>query len=84
MGISMIFMLLGMMVQFRLKSKFATYRKVATSSGLNGKEVAEKMLWDNGIYDVQVTSVPGFLSDNYDPTKKTVNLSEEVYEGTNV
>ena len=84
MGISMIFMLLGMMVQFRLKSKFATYRKVATSSGLNGKEVAEKMLRDNGIYDVQVTSVPGFLSDHYDPTKKTVNLSEEVYEGTNV
>lgn len=84
MGISMIFMLLGMLVQFRLKSKFATYRKVVTSSGLSGKEVAEKMLRDNGIYDVQVTSVPGFLSDHDDPTKKTVNLSEEVYEGTNV
>jgi uncharacterized protein len=85
MGISMIFMLLGMMVQFRLKSKFATYRKVATSSGLNGKEIAEKMLRDNGIYDVQVTSVSGFfIRPLRPPTKKTVNLSEEVYEGTNV
>ena len=70
MGISMIFMLPGMMVQFRLKSKFATYRKVATSSGLNGKDIAEKMLRDNGIYDVQVTSVSGFLSDHYDPQQK--------------
>ena len=73
-----------LMVQFRQKSKFATYKKVATSSGLNRKEIAEKMVRKNGIYDVQVTSVSGFLSDHYDPTKKTVNLSEEVYEGTNV
>ncbi len=84
MGISMIFMLLGMMVQFRQKSKFAIYRKVATSSGLNEKEIAEKMLRDNGIYDLQVTSVSGLLSDHYDLTKKTTNLSEEVYERTNV
>lgn len=84
MGISMIFMLLGMAVQFRLKSKFAAYRNVPTSTGLSGKEIAEKMLRDNGIYDVQVISVPGFLSDHYDPTKKTVNLSAEVYEGRNV
>ena len=73
-----------MMVQFRLKSKFSEYRKVPTSSGLSGKEVAEKMLRGNGIYDVQVILVPGFLSDHYDPTKKTVNLSAEVYEGRNV
>lgn len=84
MAISVIFMLIGMMVQFRLKSKFKQYSKVPTSSGLSGKEVAEKMLRDNGIYDVQVVSVPAFLSDHYDPTKKTVNLSREVYEGRNI
>jgi len=84
MGISIIFMLIGMLVQFRLKSKFKEYAKVPTSSGLSGKEVAEKMLRDNGIYDVEVISVPGFLSDHYDPTKKTVNLSPDVYEGRNV
>ena len=82
--ISVIFMLLGMLVQFRLKSKFAEYTKVPTSTGMSGKEVAEKMLKDNGIYDVQVVSVPGFLSDHYDPTKKTVNLSPDVFEGRNV
>ena len=48
------------------------------------EEIAEKIVIENGIYDVQVTSVSGFLSDHYDPTKRTVNLSEEVYEGTNV
>lgn len=72
-------MLIGMAVQSRLKSKFKEYGQVPTSSGLSGKKVAEKMLRDNGIYDVQVTSVPGFLSDHYDPTTKTVNLSENVY-----
>jgi uncharacterized protein len=84
MAISLIFMVIGMAVQFRLKSKFSEYGKVPTSSGLSGKEVAEKMLKDNGIYDVQVVSVPGFLSDHYDPTKKTVNLSPDVYEGRTV
>lgn len=82
--VSLIFMVLGMIVQFRLKSKFAAYSKIATSSGLSGKEVAEKMLHDNGIYDVNVVSVPGFLSDHYDPSKKTVNLSPDVYEGRNI
>ncbi|HTL07809.1 MAG TPA: zinc metallopeptidase [Chitinophagaceae bacterium] len=83
-AISIIFMLLGMLVQFRLKSKFAEYSKVPTSSGLSGSEVAQKMLRDNGIYDVQVISTPGALTDHYDPTKKTVNLSEEVYDSRNV
>jgi len=82
--ISVLFMLAGMIVQYRLKSKFAAYSKVPTGSGLSGKEIAEKMLRDNGIYDVTVTSVPGFLSDHYDPSKKTVNLSPEVYEGRNI
>ena len=83
-AVSMIFMLIGMVVQYRLKSKFAKYTKVPTSSGLSGKEVAEKMLRDNGIYDVQVISVDGFLSDHYNPANKTVNLSPDVYSGTNV
>lgn len=83
-AISLIFMLVGMMVQLQLKSKFTEYSKVATSSGLSGQEIAEKMLRENGIYDVQVISVDGFLSDHYDPVKKTVNLSADVYEGRNI
>lgn len=77
-------MVLGMIVQFRLKSKFAEYAKMPTSSGMSGKEVAEKMLKQNSINDVQVVSVAGFLSDHYNPLNKTVNLSPEVYEGKNV
>ncbi len=84
MAISLIFMVIGMFVQFRLKSKFSQYSQVPTSKGMSGKEVAEKMLRDNGIYDVEVVSVPGFLTDHYDPSKKTVNLSPDVYEGRNV
>jgi Zn-dependent membrane protease YugP len=84
MVVSLIFMGIGMLVQSRLKSKFAEYSKVPTSSGLSGKEVAEKMLRDNGIYDVQVVSVEGFLSDHYNPLNKTVNLSPDVYAGTHI
>ena len=83
-GISLIFMLAGMMVQFRLKSKFNEYSKVATSSGLSGREIAEKMLRDNGIYYMLVISADGFLSDHYDPVKQTINLSADVYEGKNI
>ncbi len=82
--ISILFMLIGMLVQYRLKSKFAQYSKVPTSSGMSGKEIAEKMLRDNGIYDVKVTSVDGFLADHYNPLNKTVNLSPDVYAGSNV
>lgn len=82
--ISLLFMVLGMVVQARLKSRFAAYAKVPTSSGMSGKEVAEKMLHDNGIYDVKVVSVDGFLSDHYNPANKTVNLSPDVYSGRNV
>jgi len=82
--ISLIFMIIGMIVQFNLKSKFRNYGSMPISSGLSGKEVAEKMLSDNGIYDVQVTSINGFLSDHYDPSKKTVNLSPEVYNGRSI
>ena len=82
--ISLLFMGLGMLVQSRLKSKFKAYSQVPTSSGLSGKEIAEKMLRDNGINDVTVTSVPGLLSDHYNPANKTVNLSADVYSGRNV
>lgn len=83
-AVSVIFILVGMAVQFRLKSKFGEYSKVPTGSGMSGYEIAQKMLRDNGIYDVQVTSVPGALTDHYNPMNKTVNLSQEVYEGRNV
>lgn len=82
--VSLLFMGLGMLVQYRLKSKFKEYSQVPTSSGLSGKQIAEKMLQDNGIYDVQVVSVDGFLSDHYNPANKTVNLSPDVYAGTTV
>jgi uncharacterized protein len=82
--VSIVFMLLGMLAQYKLKSKFKAYAQVPTSSGMSGKEIAEKMLKDSGINDVQVVSVAGFLSDHYDPTKKTVNLSPDVFEGRSV
>ncbi|WP_292009037.1 zinc metallopeptidase [Chryseobacterium sp.] len=75
-GISM---LVSWWVSSRLKSKFEYYSNVHLRNGLSGKEVAEKMLRDNGIHDVQVTSVPGNLTDHYNPADKTVNLSEGVY-----
>ena len=82
--ISLFFMAIGMIVQFTLKNKFRKYTAVRTGSGLSGKEIAERMLKDNGIYDVEVISVNGFLSDHYDPTKKTVNLSPDVFAGRNI
>lgn len=82
--ISVVFMLIGMAVQAQLKNKFAKYSQVPTTSGLSGKEIAEKMLRENGIYDVNVTSVEGKLTDHYNPTNKTVNLSPDVYQGRSV
>jgi Zn-dependent membrane protease YugP len=72
-------MLVSWLVSSRLKSKFEHYSKVYLRNGMSGKEIAEKMLHDNGIYDVQVISVPGQLTDHYNPANKTVNLSEGVY-----
>ena len=76
--------LVGMIISNRLKSKFQEYSQVTLRNGMSGKEIAEKMLRDNGIFDVQVVSTPGFLSDHYDPSNKTVNLSADVYEGRSV
>ena len=67
----------------RLQSKFAHYSQVQLRNGMSGKEIAEKMLHDNGIYDVKVTHVPGQLTDHYNPIDKTVNLSEAVYNQRN-
>lgn len=72
------------MVSAILKSKFTKYSKIGLANGLSGREIAEKMLKENGIYDVKVTSVEGFLSDHYNPVNKTVNLSPDVYNGTSV
>ncbi|MEI2748668.1 MAG: zinc metallopeptidase [Ferruginibacter sp.] len=83
-AISVIFMVLGMIVQYRLKSKFTEYSKLGTSSQMSGQEIAQKMLRDNGIYDVQVTSVEGTLTDHYNPLNKTVNLSRDVFEGRSI
>jgi Zn-dependent membrane protease YugP len=82
--ISGIFMLIGWMVQSKLKSKFAEYSMVPTGSNMSGEEIAKKMLRDSGIYDVQVTSVEGTLTDHYNPMNKTVNLSKEVFDGRTV
>jgi Zn-dependent membrane protease YugP len=82
--VSLIFLGISMLVSMVLKNKFTKYSKVPLSSGLSGREIAEKMLRENGIYDVKVTSVEGFLSDHYNPANKTVNLSPEVYNGTSV
>jgi len=71
-------------VQWRLKSKFKEYSEVGLRVGLSGKEIAEKMLRDNGIFDVRVQSVDGMLTDHYNPMDKTVNLSSDVYHGRSV
>jgi Predicted Zn-dependent protease len=71
-------------VQARLQSKFKKYSRVRLPAGLTGKEVAEKMLRDSGIFDVKVTSTNGHLTDHYNPTNKTVNLSQSVYASNSV
>jgi uncharacterized protein len=82
--VSLLFVGLSMLVSMVLKNRFQAYSKIPLSSGLSGRQVAEKMLRDNGIFDVQVTSVDGFLSDHYNPLTRTVNLSPEVYQGVTV
>jgi uncharacterized protein len=82
--IFIVFMLLSWLISYRLKSKFKEYSSIPMNFGVTGREVAEKMLRENGIYDVQVVCVEGELSDHYNPTNKTVNLSEQVYYGNHV
>jgi len=75
------FMLIGWLISMQLKRKFKQYSEVTIGSGLTGKEIAEKMLSDNGINDVKVISVEGQLTDHYNPADRTVNLSHDVYYG---
>jgi len=79
--IGVVFMLIGMFVSNRLKSKFAEYSRIGLSNGLSGAEIAQKMLHDNNIYDVKITQVEGQLTDHYNPMDKTVNLSADVFHG---
>jgi len=83
-GIFIAVMILSWIVSAILKSKFKKYSKILVDNGMSGKEVAERMLRDNGIYDVKVESVQGFLSDHYNPDKKLINLSPEVYNGRSI
>lgn len=81
--IGLFFMAIGWMVSSRLKRKFEQYSQIHLTKDLTGAEIARLMLADNGIHDVQVTSVQGQLTDHYNPADKTVNLSEGVYHGRN-
>ena len=82
--ISIVFMGIGMLVSSRLKNKFSLYSQEYLRSRMSGKDIAQKMLHDNGIYDVKVLSVDGQLTDHYNPADKTVNLSHDVYHGQHV
>ena len=82
--VSLIFIGISMLVSMMLKSKFNKFSKIPLAARLTGREVAERMLRENGIYDVQVISTPGFLSDHYNPMNKTINLSPDVYSGYSI
>jgi len=76
--------LVSFIVQWRFKNKFKKYSEMPLASGMSGKDIAERMLADNGIPDVKIISVEGQLSDHYNPADRTVNLSPEVYHGRSV
>ena len=82
--IFIVFMILSWLVGNQLKTRFRKYSKIPVNYGVTGREIAEKMLYDNGITDVKVVSVAGELTDHYHPVHKTVNLSREVYSGSSV
>ena len=82
--IMIIVMVLSLLVQSMLQSRFNKYSKIPVANGMSGAEVAQKMLRDNGIYDVQVVSTQGTLTDHYNPQTKTVNLSEGVYASRSI
>jgi uncharacterized protein len=78
------FMVLSLIVSQTLKYKFNKYSKIPLDNGMSGKDIAERMLSANGIYDVKVQSVPGQLTDHYNPADKTINLSPSVYSGRSI
>lgn len=79
-----IMLVVGLIVSSRLKSKFAKYSQISLRNGMSGAEIAEQMLADNGIYDVEVISTSGHLTDHYNPQDKTVNLSTDVFAGRSI
>jgi uncharacterized protein len=79
--IVIVFAILSFAVSSRLKSKFKRYSQITLAGGMSGREVAEKMLADNRIFDVKVIPTRGTLTDHYNPVSKTIALSEEVYHG---
>jgi len=83
-GIFIAVMILSWIVSAIMKSKFKKYSKIPIDNGMSGKDIAERMLRDNGIYDVTIESVQGQLTDHYNPEKKTINLSKEVYNSRSV
>lgn len=82
--IFIVFAIVSWLISHQLKRRFEEYSKIPTSNGMSGRDVVEKMLRDNNIHGVSIGSVEGQLSDHYDPANKTINLSEEVYNGRNV
>ena len=82
--IFIVFLILTSLIGNQLKSRFRRYSKIPVNYGMTGKEVAEKMLHENGIHNVKVTSVKGQLTDHYNPAARTVNLSPDVYHGSSV
>jgi uncharacterized protein len=83
-GIFILFTVLSWIVSMVLKSKFKKYSNIPVDNGMSGREVAEKMLRDNGIYDVSIQCVQGQLTDHYNPENKTINLSPDVYSGRSI
>lgn len=82
--IMLIVMVLSLLIQQMLQSRFEKYSKIGTANGMSGAEVAQKMLHENGIYDVKVVATRGMLTDHYNPQTKTVALSEGVYASRSV
>lgn len=83
-GLFIIVMLAGVVIQSTLQGKFAKYSKVSLKYGYTGADIARKMMQDNGITDVRVECIEGTLTDHYNPSTKTVNLSKKVYYGSSV
>ena len=79
-----VLMILGVVIQSTLQSKFTKYSKIPVRNGMSGAEIARKMMEDNGIYDVRVECIDGQLTDHYNPITKTVNLSRSVYSGRSI
>jgi uncharacterized protein len=82
--LTILLVVISMIVSGVLKAKFNSYASVPISSGLSGRQVAEKMLRDSGIYDVKIVSGEGFLTDHYNPVNKTISLSTAVYNGISI